>query len=138
MSKRTANLLDAALPLPPSVPCFLQSLNSWYEKMDRARDPDPLHQKMVPAFEKPIGSSTNEKFGVSNVIQFSKVCEVNNAVYDDLDGFLIGWAVWTLDPKVLFDKPEEIENFQKQRVQSCTWSAKQRMKHAYFCFIFAF
>lgn len=99
--KRTANLIDASLPAPPSVDTFVSTLNCW----NKARNspplvvPDPVHDTayLAEISGKPLGSQGTEVSGVLAVLAFAKLCESLQAVYPTLDAWLSAFARWVLD-----------------------------------------
>ena len=115
MSKRTANLLDANLAAPPSVSTFLEALKKQYKA--RQVKPDPVHGTMLQnaTKQKASGALCAERAAVQSALDFVALCDHLNAVYEDLDSWLVAWAAWVIDPDVLFETAQEIAACRQRR-----------------------
>ena len=98
MAQRVANLVEATLSKPPSVPVFIEVLSKYRENWDKPPAPDPVHGQLLAQAKKQLtGSQNNERAAVRSALEFMELCTKLDARYEELDLWLVAWAAWIMD-----------------------------------------
>ena len=113
--KRTANLIDASLPRPPTVAVFTEELLQWQQRMKDTAGPDPLHGEMFAAPARPTGTVKSEHAAVKCFLEFAQFCNHKDVQYHDLDQMFLGWARWVINPRELFQDAQQQEQCRARR-----------------------
>jgi hypothetical protein len=118
--KRQGLLLEGNLEDPPVVSVFLTALQTWQNKRNEPKRPDPLHGT---AFDRaPTGKLSGTQSGqitaVKTALQFHEVClKLGTEEYTSLDEWLLAMSRWMMNADYMFQDPRDAQKFADDRLK---------------------